>query len=142
MSITLENNELVYIYLMKRNNHERVVDSTIACAPCRMLFDSKGIWVGIEIGYYEEELYTESNEVSELEITDELEPKLIVIQEPDCLRILFRENADVIEVKNQDCNIDIKDGAISGIEILLWLSNRLTEEVIPSEQICRVLKRA
>ncbi len=131
MKITIDNNEVVYIYL-KNREIKKQVETTIAYAPCRLLYDHNNKWSGIEIGYFDEKVEIKFDQLLAYDFVDENIPKASVEYLEDCVRILFKEDVKIELSKPQDCSIDVIGSDIVGIEIQLWEKNKLDDGCLPA----------
>lgn len=120
MRITIQNNELVYIYLQKGETLGDI--ETIPYVDCQLYVDSNNEWIGIKIlnrfidDYKKFELPKANFELECFDV--ELQ------QDRNFIKILFDNKSEVNKKFNQECNIDIREGNLYGIEIILYKENQ------------------
>jgi hypothetical protein len=131
MEITIENNELVYIYLMDVENRVGIVDDTIPFVMGDLLYDAGGYWIGLR-------LKDQFHEYGHCKFVDEFAHKIEIQVNEDTVEAFFDSgHTQVARTRRQDFNIDISGGKIYGIEILVDSDNSIANKRIPKEMIKR-----
>lgn len=129
MRITIENDELVYIYLMDVENRMGIVDETIPCITGALLYDDKGYWIGIRLS-------SPMEEFQHYAFVDEYEEKVSISISDEHIEILFDENQRTIaHTCEQEFNLDITGNIVHGIEIILDEGNSIKKNAIPEKMI-------
>jgi hypothetical protein len=127
LNITIENNELIYISFFKKMESGIVEDMCIS-VNCFLFFDTFRNWVGLEIinKNFDGEIELPAIKTIDFPIYD-----AVINQNDESIEILFNRDAKVRKKMEQDCNIDIFNGQIYGIEIILWERNNIgVKEVV------------
>jgi len=129
MRITIEDNELVYIYLLKMNRVSGVVDETIPYIIGDLLYDNEENWIGIRIK-------DQFKELTNCTFVDEYDEKIKIATDENGIKILFSEEECVVnESCEQDFNIDIVGNKAFGIEIIVSERSSIKKRKIPTEMI-------
>lgn len=133
MNITIENNEFIYIQFINKSEFG-VVDETLDSAKCFLLYDGLNNWLGIQILNENDEGKIDLPHIHTIDFPmHNLELK----QTKDSIEIIFNKEISVIKMAEQECNIDIYDGQIFGIELILWAGNKLGNKEIVGPFISR-----
>lgn len=129
MKITIENNELVYIYLLEIEQRVGVVDETIPYVMGELLYDNQNNWMGIR-------LKDQFDEFSKYEVIDEYNDKIKILIREHEIDMFFRQDGiTVFKSTEQDFNIDIVGKKIYGIEIIVSDENSIEKRSIPDFMI-------
>lgn len=126
MKITIGNERQVYIKLSSLP-----VKDTLAYVKCQLLFNASNTWIGVRL--MPEDIEGLPVELPSLPL--ELEPphhnaQISVDRHVD---ILFDAAATVSRSLDQDCNLDVSDDLLVGIEIILWNENSLFDRSLAEE---------
>lgn len=121
--ITIERNELIYIYFMKPSNIFGIIDTTHTYISCELLFDSKDTWIGIEI-----DLSTLFSIYDLTSIADCNNYDYKCFFEDNVLKTIFDDKKEIKNRINEVCHIDIVDEKIYGIELILKPNLRISSE--------------
>ncbi|SDT24348.1 hypothetical protein SAMN05444162_3533 [Paenibacillaceae bacterium GAS479] len=120
MNITIEDNQLVYIYL---KNQEKYIyfTGTKSSVKCYFQLDDDNNWVGIRIA--KEYSYGGAPLLPEVGQIDYINFEGTVQEDEHNILITFDTYSKVCRELEQDCNLDLIPEGIYGIEIILWLAN-------------------
>lgn len=125
MRITIENDQLIYIYAAKspKGKIETIID-----VACKLLYDEQDNWLGIRISndFSDQEESWAPLSLPVLRKEDIEVPSHLILQQEDCLEIKFADRPVAKQV-DQECNLDIGsvDHVLYGIEIILWAEPKL-----------------
>ena len=129
MRITIENDQLIYIYTAKGGKGKL---ETIVHVACKLLYDEQGNWLGIRVlnDFSDQEECWAPLSLPLLRTQDIQVPSHLILQSEECLEIKFTDCA-VAKSVDQECNLDVggDDGVLYGIEIILWPETKLGKKV-------------
>lgn len=120
--ITIERNELIYIYIQRKiDGVFGFIEHTFSNIDAVLLFDDKEKWVGIQMDLSPiDSLYTIE------ELTQQNDYDYFTSVKGNQLSIFFEENHKYVKTIEQKSSIDIF-GGIYGIEIILNEDARISE---------------
>lgn len=119
----MEQKQLIYIQFLKLRGKV----STVADVPGNLLFDCNNEWIGIEI------TNDENEDVIILPFIKQIDFPLyqaVLIKKPRSQQILFHKNSKIFNKLDILCNVDVIDGELFGIEIILTQEKIELSEVV------------
>jgi hypothetical protein len=132
MKVTIEQDELVYMYLLNRKSEFGMLDVTLPYIDGYLIYDFNGHWIGIQL----EKRGEYANDFESFEFIDEMCPLSNIITTKEFVSIRFNNDEHENEYfVNQDFNIDLIGNKVFGIELIAWENNDLRRRKIPKEMI-------
>ncbi|WP_435921120.1 hypothetical protein [Paenibacillus sp. DYY-L-2] len=125
MHITIEDNNLVYIYLKEQQKYVENCGGE-SSVQCYLIYDQNGNWIGVKITNKD----TDGNVIT-LPRVGAIDYPIYsgeVIELENEIILSFEKDKEIMMVKEQDCNLDIHPDGIFGIEMILWTGNNITQK--------------
>lgn len=115
MKISIEADYLIYIYLLDSLNDRFV--ATISNVNGYLIHDESGHWVGFRVEK------SEGEERDPIELPPLVDIPFPIVETEQFIELLFTEKAVPASYYEQECHLDVANGKIVGIEIILYDKN-------------------
>jgi hypothetical protein len=118
MQITIEDSSMIYIYMKSPENHKKV-GKCISDVRCNLLYDEKDNLIGIKL--FNEYINADNGQKEQIKLPEvgyidmPLHNANISETETD-ITIMFNGSSVIHHIKEDECNIDLCNEGIFGIE--------------------------
>lgn len=115
MKISIEDGDLIYIYLIDPKYIKSI--STITNVNGYLIHDQPGNWLGFRVEK------SQDDDRKPIELPPFVKGKFLTVELEEYIDILFVEGVNPDQYYEQECHLDVSNGAVVGIEIIMFTWN-------------------